>query len=92
MPGSGTAFWEHIETGWDQQPTLDQLQAKGLTLEEFRADWNRANAWRKKSLAGAAYNRLVTYPTVKFHSRWPWTGFGHDRNARLIHASFFDLL
>lgn len=93
QPGSGTAFWQHRYTGWDQQPTESCLQDANLTIEEFCKDWHDSEAWIMQSLVGAKYNRLVTYPTVKFHSRWPWRGFGYtDDNARLIWAGFFDLL
>ena len=91
-PGSGTAFWKHKVTGWDQQPTEDQLREANLTIEGFCADWHKLEAWEMVTLTGAKYNRLIIYPTVKFHSRWPLDGFGEtDESARLVHCAFFDL-
>lgn len=89
----GTAFWRHRATGWDSQPTEDQLKDAGLTIEEFGRDWHNADAWEMTSLAGMKFNRMITYPTTMFHSRWPWEGFGDtEENARLIHAMMFDLV
>ena len=90
---SGTAFWRHKATGWEHMPTEEQLSAKGYTTERFAADWHRAEAWEMVFLARAKFNRLITYPTTAFHSRWPWEGFGeNDDEARLIHAAFFSLV
>lgn len=90
---SGTAFWRHRATGWEHQPTEEQLEEKGLTIQEFCRDWHKADAWDRIFLARSKYNRLITYPTTAFHSRWPWSGFGKtDEEARLIHAAFFNVL
>jgi len=90
---SGTAFWRHRATGWTQQPTDDQLQKAGLTIEEFCKDWHNPDAWDQTNFAEAQYNRLITYPTSLFHSRWPWGGFGDSsESARLIHCAFFNLV
>lgn len=91
----GTAFWRHKRHGWDMMPTQEQLDEAGYTLFEMSADWQDIEAWELVSLAGMKPNRLITYPTNAFHSRWPWEGFGdkeHPETARLIWCGFFDLV
>lgn len=88
----GTAFWKHKATGWESMPTEQQLKDAGMTLEEIAADWHKEDAWEMTTLAGMRFNRLITYPTTMFHSRWPWEGFGDSpEDSRLIGAFFFDL-
>lgn len=91
----GTAFWRHKMHGWEMMPTQEQLDEAGYTLEELGMDWHEPDAWTMVSLAGMRTNRLITYPTHAFHSRWPWEGFGDKndpRSARLIWCGFFDLV
>lgn len=88
----GTAFWRHRETGWDRQPTADQLQDVGRTVEDFAKDWQSVDKWELVTLAGMKFNRMIIYPSSMFHSRYPFDGFGQtDEDARLIHAIFFDI-
>ena len=89
----GTAFWRHRATGLDRQPTQQELDHFGYTIEEFCAERNDRDAWERLMVCPMRYNRLVVYPTVQFHSRWPWEAFGDDpEHARLIGAFFFDVL
>lgn len=90
---SGTAFWRHKNTGWEHMPTEDQLQGASYSIARFAEDWHNADSWEMVFLARAKFNRLITYPTTAFHSRWPWSGHGTtDEDARLIHAAFFSLI
>lgn len=89
----GTAFWRHRLTGWESMPSEEQLAEHHFKLEEFAEDWHNFAAWEQTFLAPMKYNRLITYPTQMFHSRWPIDGFGdNDQNARLIGAFFFDVV
>lgn len=89
----GTAFWRHRKFGWDMMPTQEQLDEVGYNIDQMAADWQDPDAWSMVSLAGMKMDRLITYPTNAFHSRWPWNGFGHtNESARLIYCCFFDLL
>lgn len=88
----GTAFWRHKETGWEAQPTQDELDAKGKTIEWLHDEWNRAEAWEQTLLVPMKFNRFIYYPTSLFHSRYPWYSFGEkDEDSRLIWVGFFDL-
>lgn len=89
----GTAFWRHKLFGWEMMPTDDQLRGVGYSIKRLAEDWHNPEAWDMVSLAGMKSDRLITYPTHAFHSRWPWEGFGDKpENSRLIHCSFFGLL
>lgn len=88
----GTAFWRHKKHRWDAMPTQEELDTAKYTIEELREDWQKPEAWDMLTLAGMKTNRLIVYPTQKFHSRWPWTGFGDKpENSRLIYAGFFNV-
>jgi hypothetical protein len=91
--GTGTAFWRHRETGWEHQPTEREMHDAGVSLEALANDKNVPELWDLMFVAPAKFNRLITYPTTAFHSRWPWEGFGTtDEDARLIHAAFYNVL
>lgn len=81
----GTAFWRHKDTG------LDSLPAEGDPRRaEIITDWLRLGAWEKIRVARMAFNRLILYPTQKFHSRWPFPAFGHGpADGRLIAVGFY---
>lgn len=88
----GTAFWRHRKHGWEMMPTQKEIDDAGYSLERLAADWQDENAWTLVSLAGMKPNRMITYPTHAFHSRFPFQGFGSKDNtehARLIYCSFF---
>jgi hypothetical protein len=96
-PGYGTAFWQHKETqthgmrdlvalcdraGLDPAAVATQLKAEGQTQD----------AWIRTDYVESRFNRLVVYPTDRFHSRWPEKAFGDEpENCRLTASLFFDL-
>lgn len=88
----GTAFWRHELHQWEFMPTVDQLDEVGYSIEDLARDWQDENAWRMVTLAGMAPNRLITYPTAAFHSRWPFEGLGEGSNARLVYVAMFDII
>lgn len=91
----GTAFWRHKKFGWEMMPTQQDLDDVGYSIEEMAHDWQNSEAWEMVSLAGMRTNRIITYPTNAFHSRWPWQGFGDKskpEEGRLVFCAFFDLV
>lgn len=87
----GTAFWRHKETGWDSLPTEKTLRSRGKSPKreyaKLESDWNVSEAWEQTSIVEMKFNRLATYPSRRFHSRWPWSSF----EGRLIWVSFYDV-
>lgn len=95
-PGYGTAFWSHNESNAStlQKHAMDCFGDQGA-MESFAADLmddgNHEARWTRTDYADSRFNRLIVYPTDRFHSRWPEHGFGDKpENCRLTLAIFFD--
>ena len=91
----GTAFWKHKGTGWDSLPSEKKLRSLGKSPKREYAkvekDWSSQDAWEQTEVVEMRFNRLIAYPSRRFHSRWPWTAFGTTPDdVRLIWVSFFD--
>lgn len=91
----GTAFWRHKQMKWDRVPDNDEVEALGLSQEEFgeqlSEDWKKQELWEMSGFIGMKFNRFLVYPTKVFHSRYPHEGFGQDGNdGRLVWVCFFD--
>ena len=85
-PRSGTAFWMHRETGLHTlPPDLEKNQ-----LEVFDLHGQDRRHWAPTALANQAFNRLVAFPTARFHSRWPRDVAGKGAEGRLIQVFFFN--
>lgn len=92
----GTAFWKHKTLGLDRLPAAEELGAEGKDPEAFYAemstDWKNLPLWERIGFIAMKWNRLVTYPTCLFHSRYPFAGFGSGpSDGRLIWVCFYDL-
>ncbi len=65
---NGTALWEHKELGCSLP--VDQLTSKkydDLILNES----NKLDNWKLNTVIGYKKNRLVSYPSNYFHSKYP---------------------
>lgn len=92
----GTAFWRHKATGFEKLPTAEEVRRLGKSpkrvLETLQADWNRPEAWELVEVVDMKWNRLVIYPSKRFHSRYPFEAFGNcPDNGRLIWVTFFSV-
>ena len=93
----GTAFWRHRELGWDALPQGPELEEEGVVLtDEFMSglhqDSGDIDKWEMTGLAQMKYNRLVTFRSNLFHSRWPKDPFGTNYdNGRLILGCFYSI-
>lgn len=86
---AGTAFWKHRETGKDRLDEADYLDAE--LLAKFDADGADESKWIMTGLCGQKFNRLVTYPTNVFHSRYPQNAWGKDASdGRIVFTSFYN--
>ena len=91
----GTAFWKHKYMGWDRVLTPKEVEAAGLTQQEFgeglNEDWKDEKLWEMAGFVGMKFNRFLIYPTTVFHSRYPHEGFGRDKeDGRLVWVCFFN--
>src|SRR5690606_16582212 len=85
---SGTAFWQHKETGateiWYGQAEL---------FEQIKDDFENPDAWEQRLYVPAKKNRAVIYKGNMFHSRYPFKAFGSTPDdGRLIGIAFFSFL
>lgn len=97
-PGWGTAFWQNLDTGahgLKEYVAWLESDHKGWTENiafDIQAAGKSADNWTRTDYADSRFNRLIVYPTDRFHSRWPEHGFGDKpENCRLTLAIFFDL-
>lgn len=89
----GTAFWKHKYLGITQLPTKEELGEFAMPFYARMAeDWKRLDLWEQTEVVPMQFNRLITYPTSLFHSRFPFEGFGSGpKDGRLIWICFYDL-
>ena len=80
----GTAFWEHDIYG-------SQLPAK-TTDEEYdqmlEKDAEMLDKWRLSSVVGYEENRVVSYPSSYFHSKYPNKGWPEGRKVFVMFYKF----
>lgn len=94
-PGYGTAFWRH--RGYEANNLAEAIQKHPhLPETSFAAtlqfDGKNEDAWARTDLADSKFNRLIIYPSNRFHSRAVQYGFGDKpENARLTLAVFFNI-
>lgn len=89
----GTAFYRMKNKGWNDMPTQPEMEAKGVDLDWVRDQWTKPQSWDLTDIASMRFNRLIIYPTQRFHSRWPLEGWGKQSNpehARLVWVGFWD--
>lgn len=94
---TGTAFWKHAGLEIEHMPSDEQIQEHTPSIADFKKwmehEWQTEKSWEMTGFVRAAFNRLVIYPTSKFHSRYPFEAFGSDKtDGRLILAVFFDMV
>lgn len=92
----GTAFWKHSGLGIDSMPSEPEIVACGYDPKWFYAmmlkEWKDLTYWQQSGFVGMKWNRLLTYPTSMFHSRYPFEPFGATpEDGRLIWVCFYDL-
>lgn len=93
----GTAFWTHGAYGWDSMPTQGQVRQVGEDPatygDKLGEDWKHADRWTMNGFVSMRFNRFITYPTDRFHSRFPFGSFGDNfEDGRLIWVCFYDML
>ena len=86
--GDGTKFWRSIELGSDYAPesinqhVADYLNSVANDHSKFEGD----------DFVQGRFNRLISYPTRRFHSRFPKTSSGlTNEDGRLIWCCFYNL-
>jgi hypothetical protein len=84
---NGTAFWSHEKYGLSL-PEITDNEAHGFTSKSY----NNENEWEVNSIIGGVENRLISYPSNYFHSKFPKQAWGtSQKDCRLILAMFYNL-
>lgn len=94
-PVTGTAFWTDKIYGLEEMPQRGELARLGVTesqlVTHLRAKANDASWWTNSGFIAARPGRFITYPTKRFHSRYPFAAFGETpETARIVLAIFYD--
>jgi hypothetical protein len=88
-PVTGTAFWTDKETGWEELP--ETARADVGIVARLRSQANDQSKWINSGFIAARPGRFITYPTKRFHSRYPFASFGETpETGRIILAIFYD--
>ena len=82
---SGTALWEHVKHGdiYKDKNVKDKKEFDRLT-----GDRNIKSKWTLKSVIGARPNRLFSYPSHYFHSKYP----GKFSGQRVVFVMFYKVI
>lgn len=94
-PQSGTAFYKHKGLNTENMPSRESVAKLGIDPDWFagmmQREWNIGANWEQSGYVAQAFNRLLVYPAMKHHGRFPLHGYGDKpENGRLIWACFFD--
>lgn len=85
---SGTAFWQHKETG-----AVDIWYGQQDLYEKIKEDFESPDAWEQRLVVPTKANRAVIYKGNLFHSRFPFEAFGSTpEDGRLVAIAFFAFL
>lgn len=82
---SGTAFWKHLESGYDRIAPGDVA-----ALHAVEGDWDDPEKWEQTRFVSCKENSCIIYKSELFHSRWPFAAYGtKPQDGRLTVVAFF---
>ena len=94
---NGTALWEHKKHGDTYKgkisqnnftmPTLENIKDEKEFHRLLKEDRNDESKWTLKSVIGAKPNRLLSYPSEYFHSKYPKQFTG----SRVVYVMFYKI-
>ena len=83
---NGTALWDHIEHGSSlPYSELSNEKFDNLILNEA----NDLNNWKLNTVIGYKQNRLISYPSNYFHSKYPNKSWNKGRK---VFVMFYNLI
>ena len=80
----GTAFWEHDVYGKELPGEITNDQYDRM----LEADAEILEKWRLSSVIGYEENRLLSYPSSYFHSKFPNKGWPSGRKVFVMFYKF----
>lgn len=89
----GIAFWRHRKYGFDSPyqtaAGIDDFINPDNFWKQVYQDGFDEGKWEMTELIPMKFNRLVLFPSARFHSRYPMKSFGNDlASSRLIKVFF----
>tara|TARA_B100001057_G_scaffold474308_1_gene539712 strand:+ start:391 stop:945 length:555 start_codon:yes stop_codon:yes gene_type:complete len=78
---NGTAFWEHKDYGIRYELEDDKFD------EVLRRDSEDLDKWTLRSVVGYRENRLISYPSNYFHSKYP----NEFTDSRVVFVMFYKI-
>ena len=86
---NGTALWRHKDLGYEMPTDWP----KEHVMEISDRDYNNIDKWELSSVIGGIENRLVSYPSEYFHSKFPKQAWGvTPQNCRIVCALFYSII
>ena len=81
---NGTAFWHHELYGKELPSYVNDEEYDRVLLK----DSNDLSKWNLSSVVGYEQNRLVSYPSNYFHSKYPNQS---QKSGRIVYVIFYNI-
>jgi hypothetical protein len=91
--GSGTGFYRHRQTGWEDCPPIETLRRDPAFMAQLRQQMldARDEDWELYRVVDAKLNRCLVFDGPKIHCRLPKIGYGTDEtNSRMVWVAHFN--
>lgn len=80
----GTALWEHHRYGRELPPEISNEEYDTM----IKVDAEDLDKWRLSSVVGYEGNRLISYPSSYFHSKYPNVSWKEGRKVFVMFYKF----
>jgi hypothetical protein len=80
----GTAFWEHEVYGKALSPDVSNEEYDKM----LEVDSEKLEKWKLRSVLGYEENRLISYPSSYFHSKYPNISWPEGRKVYVMFYKF----
>ena len=80
----GTAFWEHEVYGKALSPDVSNEEYDKM----LEIDSEKLEKWKLRSVLGYEENRLISYPSSYFHSKYPNISWPEGRKVYVMFYKF----
>jgi hypothetical protein len=80
----GTAFWEHEVYGKELSPDVSNEEYDKM----LEVDSEKLEKWKLRSVLGYEENRLISYPSSYFHSKYPNISWPEGRKVYVMFYKF----
>lgn len=92
--GSGTGFYEHLETSMTRMPSFAELGQNPAFFDRLKIQMveGKPEHWKRLEFIPGRYNRALIFEAPLYHSRVPRHGYGATpEDGRMVWACHFGL-